>query len=290
MITILMVIWLNGEMLDAAEARLAASSAGVLLGWGIFTTLGIWGGRAFAVKRHIVRLRRDAAAVDVPIAFSDETIEGALQDVITRNAASTGYARLTATRRGDGRWNDRGGGDLSIMTVAWAKTTARGAGQVLRLGLSPYRLEARRATAGIKTTSYLDHQLAWREANNRGFDEAVLCNGQGIICECARANLFWTSRNQLCTPALESGCLPGIGREIVLEWAREMGLPTREGAFSLQELARADEVFVTAATTGPRPVRTFYDACDESGIEHSYNAPGPLTQLLQKRWDEAVSR
>ncbi len=279
-----MVIWLNDEIITDKTATVAASAAGLLLGWGVFTTLGIWNGHAFAVERHLARLRRDAAALDIPIAFDDDAIRAALQTVIEQNQVREGHARCTATRRGDGRWNRSGGGDLSIMAAA-AEQPAGNAH--LRLVLSPYRIEKRRPLSGIKATSYLDYQWAWREAVQRGFQDAVLCNSQGVICECTRANLFWARRNELHTPAPDTGCLPGIAREIILEWAGDMALSVREGVFSIQELAGADEVFVTAATTGPRAVEVFCDAWDESGIEHFYGAPGPLTQRLQKRWSDA---
>ena len=162
----------------------------------------------------------------------------------------------------------------------------------LRLSLSPFRFDARRPLAGIKSTSYLDHQLAWREAVRRGYDEAVVCSSEGALCECARANLFWVVIGELRTPSLDSGCLPGIARALLLEWLPALGLSCREGLYMPHELATADEVFITAATTGPRPVTGFYDAVDAapmSGIEHSYAAPGPVTRLLTEKWVDSVA-
>ncbi|MBV9469802.1 MAG: aminotransferase class IV [Abitibacteriaceae bacterium] len=287
-----MQIWLNGEIQQSEAATLSATAAGVTLGWGVFTTIGIWHGHPFALERHLSRLRHDAAATDISIAFTDATIQSALHQVVAQNSIQDGYARLTLTRRGDGRWNGDVGSDFSIL-VAERPPSGNAA---VKLGLSLYRLEARRPLAGVKATAYLGHQWAWREMTAQGFDEAVLCNSQGALCECARANLFWVSRGEVRTPALDSGCLPGIAREIILEWLMEMGIESRQGIFSPHELAGADEVFITTAATGPRAVAT-YTEMDYEGtlntaeinrVEHSYAAPGPITQLLKERWQQAV--
>ncbi len=126
--------------------------------------------------------------------------------------------------------------------------------------------------------------MAWLTARRDGFDEAVLCNQSSALCEASRANLFWSQGGALFTPALDSGCLPGIAREIVIEMAAQHGLPTREGLFSLPELSSAHEVFLTSATTGPRSLAQFYDG----SFINEYPSPGPVTTQLQALWREFV--
>lgn len=307
-----MVFWLNGEWVPAQQAMLPCAAAGTLLGWGCFTTAGVWNGRVFALDRHLARLRRDAARLDVAVNYEDEVLEAALTSLLARNGIADGIARLTATRRGDGRWHNDDGSDLLLMALpraahnelldpggaANAEFVPTTAG--LRLAISPFRIEARRALAGIKATSYGDYQMAWREAAQRGFDEAVLLNSRGALCECARANLFWMRGGELHTPALETGCLPGIAREIICEWARAAGTVLRAGFFPPQEVFAADEAFVTSAAQGPRPVAVF-DAGGEIGGEGEaglsgatsprvFAAPGPITSRLQIRWQAAVAQ
>jgi branched-chain amino acid aminotransferase len=278
-----MMIWINGELRDAAAATVDASSAGLLLGWGVFTTVGVWEGRPFLLARHLARLRRDAGRMDVAVDFDDDTLGLAVCTVLRANEVRDGMARLTVTRRGDGRWNHAAGSDCTILAVPLSDPATRDT--PLRLALSPYRLDARRPLVGLKSTSYLAHQWAWREAMAQGYDEAVLCNSTGAVCECARANLFWTYRGELYTPSLETGCLPGIAREVVLEWAAQLGWVARQGVFSPQELATAEEIFTTAATTGPRPVTAFYEGLPDGAL--FYATPGPVTQRLQEKWSAA---
>jgi branched-chain amino acid aminotransferase len=286
-ININMLLWLNGEFKDAAEATISAASAGFLSGWGVFTTIGVWAGRSFAFERHLARLRRDAARADVPITY-DDSVQDALATLITRNGVHDGVARLTVTRRGDGRWSHTGGSDFCILAKPQTHKSQMPASG-LRLVLSPYRIEARRPLAGVKSTSYLDYQLAGREARGRGFDEAVLRNSDSALCECAHSNIFWASNGELCTPALQTGCLAGIARDIVLQWAAEAGIAVHQGVFGVEELSAADEVFVTAATTGPRSVSAFYDESGRAATGFRGAAPGPITAMLCRRWVEATA-
>ena len=274
-----MQFWHNGEM--GAQAHCDATGAGVLLGQGVFTTIGVWSGRPFLLESHLARLRENAHILDVPLDWSDAEIANALEAVLRANEIKSGIARLTATARRDGRWNAQTGGDLLIMAQPRAPENTVAP---LRLTLSAFRLDARRPLAGIKSTSYAEYSRIAREAQNRGFDEAVICNGHSVLCECARANLFWARGETIFTPSLQTGCLPGVARRFVLECCAPEGIETREGAFSLFDLTDADEVFLTAATTGPRAAISL----SWGEEENSYAAPGPMTQKLQAMWRNAV--
>jgi branched-subunit amino acid aminotransferase/4-amino-4-deoxychorismate lyase len=198
-----------------------------------------------------------------------------------------GVARLTVTRRDDGRWSHASGSDFCILVKSQAhKAQLPTSG--LRLVLSPYRIESRRPLAGVKSTSYLDYQLAGRQARERGFDEAVLRNSEGALCECAHSNLFWVHDGDLCTPALQTGCLAGIARDIVLEWAVEEGIAIHQGVFDVEDVRAADEVFVTAAATGPRYASALYDELGMEATWYHFSVPGPITGMLLGRWAEAT--
>jgi len=278
-----MQIWHNTTFLDATQTPIAATAAGLTLGWGVFTTIGIYARRPFALERHLARLRHSATATEIELPYDDSAIEAALQATIERNAVHDGFARLTLTLRADGRWSQALGSDLTIFAAPRTPLTLDG----LKVMLSSYRLDARRPLAGVKTTSYLEHQWIWREAHERGFDEAIFCNSQGVLCEGARSNLFWVRGGELFTPALASGCLPGIARASLLEWAASLRIRVHEGAFSPQELVAADEVFLTSATSGPRAVQSF--VLEPNETTETYASPGPVTQSLQERWQEEVA-
>lgn len=269
-----MIVWLNGEFLDANTPALPTTAAGSLLGWGCYSTLGVRGGQPLYLSRHIARLRDNAARLDVSLPFADEEIAAALQQIIGRNEVQTGMARLTLTQRSDGRWNREEGSDFVILSQNSAKPPLSG----LRLIISEFRFDARRPLAGIKSTSYFDFALAWQQAHAAGFDDAILLNQNGALCETSRANLFWVRGDEIWTPSLECGCLPGVAREIMLQAGPELGFGVREGVFSPQELRFADEIFITSATNGPRGVGAVrFDEDD--------NFPdSEVTNLLQKWW------
>lgn len=271
------MIWLNNHLLTEDEAQLPATSAGTLLGWGVFTTVGIWNAHPFALDLHLQRLRHDAQRAHIEYSMPDETLREAVQNVIAANTIERGILRLTLTKRGDNRWNMAEESDLSVMAQKVSSTGNDG----LRVALSPFRVHSQRATTGIKTTSYLDHQMAWADAQSRGFDEAILLNERDEICEGARSNVFWTRDGVLFTPSLESGCLPGIARGLVLDWARQMQISIREERFDVADILAPDELFLTSAATGVRAVGEFFD--DES---QSHFGAGRMTLQLQACWQE----
>ncbi|HVF85685.1 MAG TPA: aminotransferase class IV [Abditibacteriaceae bacterium] len=271
------MIWLNHELLPD-DAPIAATSAGTLLGWGVFTTIGVWNQRPFVLDLHLQRLRHDAAKAQIEYSIADETLAQAVQDVLAANDIARGLARITVTQRGDHRWNRSSGSDVSVVAQKLASSTRLDG---LRISLSPFRLYSQRATSGIKTTSYLDHQMAWMEAQSRGFDEALLRNERDEICEGARSNIFWVRDRTLCTPHLSTGCLPGIARALLLKWAAEEGIETREDRFVLDDLVAADEVFLSSASVGPRCVCV---VCETTKLL----AQGEVFSQLQKRWQQEV--
>ncbi len=274
------MIWLNGEFHDEDDAKIAASSAGNLLGWGVFTTVGIWSARPFALRLHLTRLRHDALKIGIEFPFDDQTLIGAVEKLVAAQQISRGILRLTLTQRADGRWNTVANSDFSIL----AKPISSTRDGTLRIALSPFRVHSQRATSGLKTTSYLDCQLAWREVQSRGFDEAVLRNERDEICEGARSNLFFLKDETLCAPHLRSGCLPGIARGLILGWARESEFTTREDAFFIDDLRRADAIFLSAAAMGIRAVEEFHD-----GETTHLFTPKKMTLQLQERWNDATS-
>ena len=273
------MIWLNGELLSD-DASIAATSAGTLLGWGVFTTIGVWNGRPFALDLHLQRLRHDAAKAQIEYSINDEILAQGVQTVLAANDIVRGLARITITRRGDNRWNRSSGSDVSVAAQQLASSTRNAD---LRVGISPFRLHSQRATSGIKTTSYLDHQLAWLEAQSRGFDEAILRNERDEICEGARSNIFWVRDKTLCTPHLSSGCLPGIARSLLLKWAREANIETHEDRFFLDDISAADDVFLSSAALGLRDVREVVGETTKV-----FASEGEVFSRLQKRWQQEV--
>lgn len=272
-----MIVWVDGALQADKAAVLPAAAAGTLLGWGCFSTLGVRGTRPLHLQRHLARLRDNAAQLAIEFPFTDAEIQNALAKVIEGNAVQMGNARLTLTKCGDGRWNKEKGSHFTIIAQNAAPPPLSG----LRVMISPFRFDARRPLAGVKSTSALDYHLAWQQAQDQSFDEAILLNQNGALCETARANLFWTRGHELWTPSLECGCLPGIARQLILEAAPSLGITVREGVFSPQELRQADEVFLTSATNGPRGITAVRFADEDANDSFP---EGHILQRLQQWW------
>lgn len=243
-----MLVWHNGTILDEGEARVSPLSAGLLYGWGVFTTLGVRGGKVRAFAEHWQRLTTHAARLRVPVLAAPDDVETGLAAVVERQGVADGRARITAVRAAAGVWQPARGGAADLFVTA-ASVPQREA-KAVALTVSPYRVLSSSPLAGLKATAYVGQLLALEEARARGFDDAVMLNERGEVTEATAANLFWARGGQLFTPSLATGCLAGVTRRLVLEAARGRRLRVTEGSFALAELRAAEEVFLTNSTHG----------------------------------------
>ncbi len=267
-----MAIWHNGKLKETAW--IDASSAGLLLGWGVFSTVGIRDGRASWPEKHLTRLRRDAAKCDIEISFSDGELNDGLSAVLRENGVRNGLARLTLTRRDDGRWNTQSGSDVTIMALETTPAKTR----ELRVGFgsAPDSGELR----GVKTTSYLPYVWSWKRAVSLGLDEMILFDARNRVVEAARSSVFWVRENKLETAPLSLGALEGVGRDIVFEWAKASGIEAREEELDVEQLRDCAEVFLVSAAMGPRLIHTFFDS-----KEHHLKGEAKVFEKLRAWWD-----
>ena len=259
------MIWFNGQL--TSRASTGAASAGALLGWGVFTTLAIRAGQPVFWARHCARLARDAAAARVQLPFNSTQLRAGLDELLAARPIAEGLARITGTARGDGRWNLESGADWSILIQSAPAPQSR----PLRLQVAPFRVAAAAPLAGVKTTSYLPYLHAFEGARAAGFDEALLLTESGLVCEGARASIFWLAQEKWRTPALSCGGLRGVGREVVLEISG-----AQQGQWELESLLQADEAFAVSGAAGVRAIGTIW----HQSTHRIWHAPGPQTQRI----------
>jgi branched-chain amino acid aminotransferase len=267
------MFWLNGEFVE--NAQVDATSAGFLVGWGNFTTIGVQNGRPIFLSEHLQRLRRDAQICGIDLTFDDSVIKEATLSLINKLAIETGVARITLTKRGDNNWNHNTGSDLLIQAQSRAKAPIYGLKALLFWGIAP-------DLGGVKTTSYWPYLRAFAAAKEEGCDEALLLGHDKFLVEGARSNLFFIKEGAVFTPSLQTGALRGVGREIVLEWAKNEHLLIKSGQFQLQDLLSADETFIISGATGPRELAKLREP---SGSETQLGGAGPIFGLLRRLWD-----
>jgi branched-chain amino acid aminotransferase len=223
----------------------------------VFSTLRVAEGVLFAWERHWARIKRDAAALHVPIPEDSEGVRCKLLDLVEANQAPNCTMRVAIVRNGGGMWAGPSNGrpcDLIGLTA-----DLKNWGDSVKLACVPQARHAACQFAGVKILSWAMN-LTWLEAAQaRGFDEALLSNERGEVAECTGANLFIASGSQVWTPPLNSGCLPGITREVLLGEIQVPGIRIGEKMLTTGDLERADEVFITSTTRDLLPVMQIED-------------------------------
>lgn len=243
----------NETIRQASEAALSAGQVGLLSGWGVFTTLRVTDGVLFAFERHWARVKRDAAALHVPLPDDPEKVHRRLLELVESNGAHNSTLRLVIVRNGGGMWASPSPDRPSDLIALTADSKHWGDG--VKLAYQPNGRHAACPFAGTKILSWALN-LTWLEtAQGRGFDEVILLNERGEVAECTSANIFAATGNQVWTPPLSSGCLPGITREVLLGEIHKPGIEIREKTLLPADLESADEVFITSTTRDLLPVR-----------------------------------
>ena len=222
------VIWSNGRLYGPDDLLLSGVDHGVTVGDGVFETCAVYDGTAFALTRHLRRLRRSALGIGLGEPDLDLVRDG-VAAVLAAAGPDTGRLRITLTGGAGPLGSHRFAPEDQHQTVlVLAGPGVRS--EVSRVVRVPWVRNERSSVAGLKTTSYAENVVAVSEAYRQGADEAVLANTVGDLCEGTASNVFVERAGELVTPPLSSGCLAGITRELLLEWAAAAGLPVREGA------------------------------------------------------------
>ena len=239
------MISLNGELISANEACVSPFDLGLTVGLGVFETMAAYDGKVFAYDLHHARLLKSAEVFALPVP-ERSVITAAITEVIDANHYHQGRYRIRVTLTGG--VNQLGGGreQGDVMVTAQAADSASG-GDSAKLAWVPFVINERAATAGVKSTSYADHVLAYRHALNAGADEALMLNSQGHLAEGSMSNVFVVKDGVVQTPSLASGCLPGVTRQLVIGLCADLDLPIKECQLGAQDIDRADEIFLTSS-------------------------------------------
>ena len=237
-------VWVDGWLGDAAQAVLPATDHAVTVGDGIFETLKVLTGEPFALSRHLRRLARSAEIVGLPRPDGGAVRE-AVDAVLAAQPEGFGRLRITVTGGAGPLGSDRAGARSSLLVAVTAATPWPD--RVAAVSV-PWTRNERSAVGGAKTTSYAENVIALQRAHEQGAQEALLANTRGELCEGTGTNVVLVLDERLVTPPLDSGCLAGITRELLLEWAGAEGLEIQERAAPFADLARADDVLLTSST------------------------------------------
>lgn len=279
------VIWSDGALREPTDPLVTGVDHGLTVGDGVFETCAVYEGQAFALTRHLRRLRRSALGLGLGEPDLDE-VRAAVEKVLAV-AGDAGRLRITLTGGpgplGSHRFEPEEQRQ-TLVVLAGAATRA----QVSRVVRVPWVRNERSAVAGLKTTSYAENVVALAEAYRQGADEAVLANTVGELCEGTGSNVFVERGGELVTPPLSSGCLAGITRELLLEWGAADGFPVREAdprelAFDVLDEVVAGEAHLLLSGS----IRNIAPTVRVDAVDV---AAGPLSLAAQRLFQEHVGR
>ncbi|MFC4556492.1 aminotransferase class IV [Georgenia faecalis] len=273
------LLWHDGAVLDADTPVVSALDRGITVGDGVFETCALVGGTPFALTRHVDRLVRSATGMGLPAPDPDR-VRDAVADLAAALGPVDGRLRITWTAGPGPMGSARGAGEPTLLVTAAAAPPAGSA--PVRLVVVPWVRNERSPLVGIKATSYAENVLALAYARERGGAEALLANTRGELCEGSSSNVFVEDDGVLLTPPLASGCLGGVTRDLVLEWAREAGIAVAEQTLPLDVVHRAGHLAITSSLRGVVAV---------AAVDDRELPPGPLTTAVaelftQRRADD----
>jgi branched-chain amino acid aminotransferase len=263
-----MRVWFNGSILDdPTTAAIRIDDHGLTVGDGVFETVKVVDGEPFALSRHLVRLSASARGLGLPDLDVDEVRRG-VKVVLDGDPLELGRLRITYTAGPAPMGSGRGAGPATLVVAADVLAPATATVAVARV---PWVRNERGAVAGLKTTSYAENVVALAEAKKRGATEAIFANTVGNLCEGTGSNIGYVIGGEVRTPSLESGCLAGVTRALLLEWCDVVEVDEPIGV-----LDQAEEVFLVSTTRDVQPVHEVDDRV--------LPAPGPVTRALQESW------
>jgi branched-chain amino acid aminotransferase len=280
---------LDGKLVPAGEATVDVRDRGFLYGDAAFETLRVYGGEIFEWESHVERLARTCRTLGFDEAMPPaEDLRERVLDTVAANGLRDAYARLSITRGVQpGKLTPDPRVAPTIVIIVDELPRGGTEGESVWAGPATLRTVERRRPpeaalpAGAKTHNYLNGILARRELRqvDGATDEAIICDVDGYVTEGATSNLFFVDGGTLKTPSTSLPLLPGVTRDVVLDLAREEGLPIETGKYSVRDIREAEEVFATNTTWEVRPVTSV------DGISLSV---GPMTRLLARLYEERV--
>lgn len=269
------LLLVDGEFHDPRTPLVSALDHGVTVGDGVFETCELLEGRAFALTRHLQRLRRSAEGLGLTPPEESrvrEAVAAVEQRWQQQDGGAVGRLRITWTAGYGPMGSDRSGEEGTLIVAAAGGRPA----QPVRVAVVPWVRNERSPIAGLKTTSYAENVVALAYAKERGAGEAIFANTRGELCEGTGTNVFLEVDGGFVTPPLDSGCLAGVTRALVLEWAADAGIVVREETLPLAAIREAAHAALTSSTRGMTPIV----AVDDREIE-----PGPLTLAMGEEFD-----
>jgi branched-chain amino acid aminotransferase len=282
-------IWMNGELVDWADAKVHVGVHGLHYGTGVFEGIRCYdtaqGPAVFRLREHLERLESSARLLFMELPYSVAELRAATHELVATNGLASCYIRPVAFY-GYGQLGVAATGnpiETVIMSYPWgAYLGEEGQTKGITTTISSWeRVGPNVIPHAAKATGiYLNSMLATTEARRAGYDEAIMLSSDGYIADGPGETIFVVKDGTLRTPSLAMSILPGITRDTVINIARDLGHPVEETNLIRSDLYLADEVFMVGTAAEVTPVRSIDGR--EIGV-------GPMTLQLQKAYLAAVN-
>jgi len=282
-------IWVNGELVDWADAKIHVGVHGLHYGSGVFEGIRCYetkkGPAVFRLLDHLQRLQDSAKVLYMDLPYSTADLRAATHELVAANGLPTCYVRPIAFY-GYGELGVATTGnpvDVVIISFPWGAYLGEDGQQA---GISTMVSSWERVGPNViphvakATGIYLNSMLATTEARRAGYDEAIMLTGDGFVADGPGENIFVVKNGQIRTPPLSMSILPGITRDTIIHLARALGYSVDETLLIRTDLYLADEVFMVGTATEVAPVRSVDGR--EIGV-------GPITVELQKAYLDVVN-
>jgi D-alanine transaminase len=265
-------VYLNGEYLPLADAKVSVLDRGFLFGDGVYEVIPVYAGRLFRFEDHVVRLNNSLSGIQLDLAKSAAEWQAIFQPMLDSSKDQYIYLQIT---RGYAPKRDHGFPEQVVPTVfAMCSDIKPFAGRVG--GIKAVTMDDTRwQMCHIKATALLAHLLLRQEALDQDCAEAILVKN-GYVTEGAASNLFVVIDDELITPPKSNDILPGITRDVILELAKTNQMPCREDVIALEALENASEIWVTSSTREIVPV------IELNGKTVGSGKPGPIFQKMDQ--------
>jgi branched-chain amino acid aminotransferase len=285
------LIWMNGEFVAWEDAKVHVLTHGLHYGTGVFEGMRCYdteiGPAIFRHREHLQRLQRSAELYYMPMPFAVDALRTATHELIGRNGLRSCYIRPIMFR-GYGQMGLNpleAPVDVSIAVWEWgAYLGEEGKRSGIRAKVSSWRrISPESLIPSAKASGqYLNSVLAKIESQKAGYEEAILLDDHGRVCEGSGENIFVVWEGRIVTPPPASSILDGITRKSAIQIARDLGIEVIERDIARAELYLADEVFMTGTAAELVPVREIDDHTIGEGT------PGALTRAVQTAFDDAL--
>jgi branched-chain amino acid aminotransferase len=282
-------IWMNGEFVAWDDAQVHVLSHGLHYGTGVFEGIRCYdtdrGPAIFRHREHLDRLANSAELYYLPLGYSTGELRDATHELIRRNELESCYIRPLAFRGyGEmGLYAPSAPVDVTIAVWPWgAYLGEEGKRNGVRAKVSSWR---RISPAGLippakASGQYLNSILAKTEAAQSGYEEAILLDDNGLVCEGSGENIFVLREGELVTPGHTSSILDGISRRSIIQIAEDLRYKVVERDIARAELYLAEEIFLCGTAAELVPVR------EVDG--HELGNPGEVTRLIQAKFEDAL--